>query len=319
MRPFVLALLLLSASVGLPTAAHKVSHKGLPAEFNGDITLNGDISLGERFSVRDPQNGGYYRPVQPIPYQRKCGTISTDVCEVPVNVPPGASGEQLYQMYKQAQAANRKGEALGYLHQSAEMGYALGEGAYGYALLTGEGAMFDPQNGVAWLEKSAAQGNRGAQVGLAITYEDGQNGIPRDQAKAVDYLKEAAAQHQSEAEYRLGVDYEVGRGVTRDRALAIQWLRRAAADGAPNASATATVLAKSATPRFSSVDELNSYVFPAPAPVHLADGACGAIPVLNTTTREVNGFVINQKGVWCAFHARGCPYYDSIGYVKRYC
>src|ERR1017187_5760528 len=58
-------------------------------------------------------------PVAPQPYQRACGTVATDVCKVPLTIPPGATGEQVYQMAARAEQQGRKGEALSYLDRKS--------------------------------------------------------------------------------------------------------------------------------------------------------------------------------------------------------
>jgi TPR repeat protein len=131
----------------------------------------------------------------------------------------------------QAEAAHSEGAAIAYMEASARMGYARAEGAMGMAYLQGNGVRRDPQKGMPLLEQAAAQGNRGAAVELGMVYEDGVDGVPRDQARAISYLKGAAELHHSVAEHRIGLDYELGNGLPHDRNLAVMWLRRAAADG----------------------------------------------------------------------------------------
>ena len=104
------------------------------------MTLLALYCLGASPAATQQSRSGYYAPVQPQTYKRACGTVATDVCEVPVTIPPNATGEQLYQMAKRADAAGRRGEGLSYLKASAERGYAMAEGVLGNALLTGRGA-----------------------------------------------------------------------------------------------------------------------------------------------------------------------------------
>jgi hypothetical protein len=238
------------------------------------ISLNGEILLPLAFSSADSpfaydanspstqQTGGYYKPVTPIPYHRACGTVSTDICEVPVTVPPGATGEQVYQMMKQAANSGRNGEALSYLEKSAELGYPPAEGALGVDYLRGIGKQADPEKGIYWLNLSAQQGDRSAQVFLGAALEDGSDNVRRDETRAIALFKQAAAQHQSLAEYRLGIDYEIGRGLPHNRALALEYLRRAAADGQSQAEITASFLARAGSSQYHSVGELDAAMDP---------------------------------------------------------
>jgi hypothetical protein len=220
-------------------------------------------------------------------------------CKADVSIPPGATAEQIYDMGRQAEAQHKEGEAIAYLEASANMGYARAQGALGMAYIGGNGVRKDTQKGLELLERSAAQGNRGAQIELGMEYEDGVDGVPHNQARAISFLKAAAEQHQSVAEHRLGLDYEMGNGVPHDRALAIMWLKRAGADGAPAAAQTATYLASTHHAQFRSVDEIDAAVFPPPPPP--PPGACPTLHVYLAGPRSMA-----QAFAFCQCHP-GCP------------
>jgi hypothetical protein len=267
---------------------------------------------GVNYPPVQQQNGGrYIIPVQPQqPYQRACGTTATDICEVPVTIPPGATAEQVYQLANQALGMRQLGQQLAYIRKSAEMGYAPAQYVLGEYYLTHRIAENDwPKKGAYWLGQSASQGDGAAQVALGIEYEDGKNNIPRDQAKAIELFKAAAAQHKSLAELRLGLDYEFANGVPHNRALAIQYLRRAAAGGVPTAAAKADFLAKSSGGHYQSLGDLDAAMYPAPAPRKLKPGECP--PPLQTYSvgPRTQAIIYN----WCQQHP-GCPY--GGGYLK---
>jgi TPR repeat protein len=83
-------------------------------------------------------------------------------------------------------------------------------------------------------QKAAEQGDTKAQYNVGLMYYIGQ-GVPRDEAKAVQWFQKAAVQGRAEAQYSLGVMYAEGRGVPRDEAKAAQWFQRAAVQGHANA------------------------------------------------------------------------------------
>ena len=255
------------------------------------------------------QGGGYYRPntVPPAQSGAPCGHYDSGVCPVDVPIPPGATGEQLYQLGKQ-EDQRHLAEAVAYLTASAKLGYAPAEGALGTAYVMGNGVRQDPAKGVQLLTQAAAQGQRGAAEYLGEEYEDGDHGVPRDQAKAIFYLKEASAEHHSLAEHRLGLDYELGNGVPHDRALAIQYLRRAAADNTSNtiAAKTANMLATTRHGQFHSVEEIDAIVDPPPPPA-----PAGSCPSFHTYLAGPRAQA--QTYQFCQAHP-GCPY--GGGYLK---
>src|SRR5690242_20135668 len=69
--------------------------------------------------------------------------------------------------------------------------------------------------GVAACRRLADQGNAAAQHSLGIIYYTGQ-GVPKDHAEAVKWLRKAADQSYADAPYNVGVLYEKGLGVPQD-------------------------------------------------------------------------------------------------------
>jgi len=255
-------------------------------------------------------------PVAPKPYQRACGTVATDVCKVPVTIPPEATGEQVYQMAAKAEQQGRKGEALSYLEKSAEMGYVRAQAAVGIDYANGKGEPRDPQKAVYWLGLAAKQGSRGAQDKLGVIYENG-DGVPKDQAKALQYYELAAAQHDTDAEFALGIDYEFGRGVEHDRAKAIQYLRQSSVDGKDtDGTELGNVLAAAPVAmQFHNFDEIKAYLHPKPAV--RSGGACGGVP---TFTGASNRWGVNPMVLYCTDHP-GCPWQnlDPSGSMTFHC
>ena len=79
-------------------------------------------------------------------------------------------------------------------------------------------------------KSAAAQGNSDAQFNLGVMYDIGQ-GVTQDYAEAVRWYKLAAAQEDDRAQFNIGLKYDNGIGVVRDYAEAVRWYKLAAAQG----------------------------------------------------------------------------------------
>lgn len=79
-------------------------------------------------------------------------------------------------------------------------------------------------------ESLAQRDNTSAIINLANLYEQGQ-GVPRDPAKAAEWLRRAAELGDPRGQTQLGMAYEKGLGVPRDLQKAESWFRRAAEQG----------------------------------------------------------------------------------------
>lgn len=84
------------------------------------------------------------------------------------------------------------------------------------------------------LRLAANQGVPKAQYDLGECYATGQ-GVQRDYAEAVKWVRKAAEQNYVLAQFRLGVCYYNGQGVAKDFVEAIKWYRKAAEQGNVNA------------------------------------------------------------------------------------
>jgi uncharacterized protein len=108
--------------------------------------------------------------------------------------------------------------------QKVEEGYqALNKGDYATAL-----SVFEPL---------AAQGDAGAQAGLASMYYEGV-GVEKNAKKAVNLAREAAKKKHVIAQYILYYAYQSGNGVEQDGKKAFDWLSLSAESGYPPAQLT---------------------------------------------------------------------------------
>ncbi len=84
------------------------------------------------------------------------------------------------------------------------------------------------------LRPLAERGNAEAQYRIGLMYEFGR-GYPVDKTQGIVWLTRAAAQGHTAAQQELGVIYTTGDGVAKDDAKAVEWFRKAAAAGNPTA------------------------------------------------------------------------------------
>ena len=97
------------------------------------------------------------------------------------------------------------------------------------------------------LRHAAEQRDVDAQVKLGITYEEGR-GVPKDEAEAVRWFRLAAEQGDPTAQFQLGVMYTVGRGVLRRNLIvAHMWLNIASANGSDAARKARDIVRKRIT------------------------------------------------------------------------
>lgn len=73
--------------------------------------------------------------------------------------------------------------------------------------------------------KLANNGDPDAQFMLGHMYEYGE-GVPKDAAQALIWLKKAADQGNASAQFKVGYLYDIGEGVPQDRETAKQWYKK---------------------------------------------------------------------------------------------
>ena len=80
----------------------------------------------------------------------------------------------------------------------------------------------------------AKDGDVRAQLALAKAYHLGE-GVVKDDAEAVRWWEEAAAQGNAAAQVNLGAAYSLGAGVPKNYAAAVRWYTKAADQGSADA------------------------------------------------------------------------------------
>ena len=66
---------------------------------------------------------------------------------------------------------------------------------------------------------------------LGMLYENGTNGVRKDEKEAIDWFRKAANQGNLDAQYNLGRCYKNGDGVNQDMLRAAKWFYKAAKQG----------------------------------------------------------------------------------------
>jgi uncharacterized protein len=107
-------------------------------------------------------------------------------------------------------------------------------------------AASDPQENVDTLRMKAERGDPEAEYKLGLAYDVGV-GAPQDVAQAAAWYERAAEQGHAGAQFSLGLMYGNGRGVPQDLVRAHMWLNLAAAASQPGARSERDLIAKKMT------------------------------------------------------------------------
>ncbi|MEZ5714076.1 MAG: tetratricopeptide repeat protein [Paracoccaceae bacterium] len=147
------------------------------------------------------------------------------------------SGHQTAQMNLAAALDQGRGvaqdqtAALGWYLRAAEAGNPVAQREAGMHYLQGLGTEANPGEALRWLTTAAQAGEAGAQVNLGLVFSEGEKwGIPQDDAQAVNWYSQAAAQTSPQGMVALAGMMEAGRGTETDLPGAVDLLRRALRD-----------------------------------------------------------------------------------------
>jgi len=132
----------------------------------------------------------------------------------------------------QAQSSDQasKQKVIADLKEMADAGDVKSQVQIGLAYLTGDGVHKDDAEGVKWLRKAADQDNPVAERFLAEMYFKGR-GVPADNAEAARWLRMAAEQGDAQSQHNLAVLYIQGLGVPKNKKEAAGWMRKSAEQG----------------------------------------------------------------------------------------
>jgi len=105
-----------------------------------------------------------------------------------------------------------------------------------------DGLPHDDAKAVEWYRKAAVQGYPAAETNLGDMYLFGRGDLDKDPLEALSWYLKAAQQHWPDAQYRLGYMYEVGLGTAKNVQRAAELYRSAANAGYPDAENVLGVL-----------------------------------------------------------------------------
>jgi uncharacterized protein len=124
----------------------------------------------------------------------------------------------------------RTAEAVDFLRQAADKGYAPAESDLAYAIVTGDAGEKDYAEAVRLSRLAAAQGYAVAMGDLGWDYMHGL-GVPIDYDQALVWLRRGVDLDDEYAMAHLGEMYEHGWSVKQDDTEAVKWYRRSADRG----------------------------------------------------------------------------------------
>jgi TPR repeat protein len=128
--------------------------------------------------------------------------------------------------------ASPRQKAIADLKEMAYAGDVTSQVRLGVIYLTGDGVAKDDAEAMKWLRKAADQDNALAERYLAEMYFKGR-GVPANNMEAAKWLRMAAEQGDAESEHNLAVLYAQGLGVPRNLKQAVEWMRKAAEQNLP--------------------------------------------------------------------------------------
>jgi TPR repeat protein len=112
---------------------------------------------------------------------------------------------------------------------SADRGHAAAMETLARLLLEGNDPKDKPE-GVVWLRKAADAGRAEAKIRLGLLYNEGKEGVPKDELEAFHLFRQAV-EIDSRYGCTLAVTYRQGKAVTKDPTQALAWFTKAAERG----------------------------------------------------------------------------------------
>lgn len=135
--------------------------------------------------------------------------------------------------------------ALAFTSFQAHAGDAPAKPASGVAEAPAQGDLWVPwqqhlntptlEEALALAKKGAEKGDAEAQYKLGLHYADGR-GVTKDDKEAFKWFKKSAKKGNANGQFELGYLYETGRGVEKDQKEATYWYKKAAEQGNTHAA-----------------------------------------------------------------------------------
>lgn len=141
---------------------------------------------------------------------------------------------QLAQLYRMGTGVEKNmNEAVRLFEASFEAGYVRAAAVLAHIYWYEREGMADPALAIHWLDKSAHEHRDAANL-YGWSYQQGR-GVEKDDAKALEWFRKAAAMGSSTGEWAVGDALDRGLGAEQDSEQAVTWYRRSAERGYPRA------------------------------------------------------------------------------------
>src|SRR4030095_15042242 len=117
---------------------------------------------------------------------------------------------------------------------AADHGDANAQFELARALLTGNGVPKDPAKALEWMKKAAAQNHADALGGVGYFYAKGV-AVPEDDREAIEWFRKGAERGSAKAQLNLGLALANGKGVEKNESEGLRWIDCAAQSRLPEA------------------------------------------------------------------------------------
>ena len=151
------------------------------------------------------------------------------------------NAKEILSVYENTEA--EKAEQVRMLEQLWGAGFTVAAHLLGKCWRDGMGVLPDDEQAELWFRRAAEAGHDFSQYALgkllqrkkrmeeAVSWYEKAAEVPKDTAKAVEYLSDAAQEGNQYAQYALGKLYLTGEDVTQDREQAYSWFWESASQG----------------------------------------------------------------------------------------
>ena len=122
-------------------------------------------------------------------------------------------------------------KAVDLFRSSAEKGFAPAQNTYSTFLYAGEVVSKDEKEALRWLKKAAENGDADAQFMYGSKIENGEDGLPQNDALAANWYSKSAEQGYAMGQFHFGVLVFEGRGRQKNEEEGLRWIGLAAKQG----------------------------------------------------------------------------------------
>ena len=122
-------------------------------------------------------------------------------------------------------------KAVDLFRSSAEKGFAPAQNLYSTFLYAGEVVSKDEKEALRWLKNAADNGDADAQFMYGSKFENGEDGLPQNDALAANWYSKSAEQGYAMGQFHFGLLVFEGRGRQKNEEEGLRWVGMAAKQG----------------------------------------------------------------------------------------